>query len=38
MESLAAVQFDKIKFSTEAGKYTEFVRYLARDFWNFIFG
>jgi hypothetical protein len=38
MESLTAVQFDKIKFSNESGKYTEFIRYFARDFWNYMFG
>ena len=40
MESLAAIQFDKLKFLNEpsAGKYTEFIRYLARDFWSYLFG
>lgn len=40
MESIAAMAFDKIKMNPDLaqGKYTEYVRFLGKDFWMYIFG
>lgn len=40
MESLASTQFDKIHLNAqlEQGKYTEYVKFLGKDFWTYMFG